>query len=133
MVAVAALVRDTSGRVLLQKRVDHRIKEAHEKWEFPGGKIDFWETPVEAIVRECKEEIGCDIEIKRLLPVIQSKIWKGKDARLYHVVLLSFEAQIVHGKPTPCDVKVSEVRWVKREDVAKYDTLEGIDELVGLV
>lgn len=31
-------------------------------WEFPGGKIEEGETLEEAIVREIKEELNCDIE-----------------------------------------------------------------------
>ena len=71
--AVVGLIRDRTGKILLQKRVDPNIPGTHEKWEFPGGKIEFGEMPQDALTRECREEIGCVVKIQRLLPVVQSK------------------------------------------------------------
>lgn len=46
------------------------LKSAHrDHWLLPGGKIDQNESPVAAAVRELKEELGLELEIKRLLAV----------------------------------------------------------------
>lgn len=60
----AAIVRDSSGRVLLSKRPEH--KHQGGCWEFPGGKLERGETPARALVRELKEEL--DIEVSSCLP-----------------------------------------------------------------
>ena len=35
-------------------------------WEFPGGKVEPGETPAEATVRECREEVGLIVAVGRL-------------------------------------------------------------------
>lgn len=59
---VAAIVLfNTSGEVLLQKK-DMRYPWFPGKWCLFGGSIEDGESPLEAIQRELKEELGCDFE-----------------------------------------------------------------------
>ena len=43
----------------------------HTNFGLPGGKIDKGETPVEAIIREVKEECGMDILPEELVPIFE--------------------------------------------------------------
>lgn len=63
--SVALAVIEDQGRILIQKRPD--AGHLGGLWEFPGGKIKAAETPLEAVVRECLEEIGCDFESRKVL------------------------------------------------------------------
>lgn len=36
-------------------------------WEVPGGLVELREPPREAVARECREELGIDVEVGRLL------------------------------------------------------------------
>jgi len=58
-------MQDASGRVLLAQRQPG--KHLAGSWEFPGGKSDPGEAPVDALARELREELGIVIESARPL------------------------------------------------------------------
>ena len=60
-VSSGALFSDDDGRVLL---VDPTYKDF---WNLPGGGVDAGETPLQACVREVREELGLTPPIGRLL------------------------------------------------------------------
>ena len=37
-----------------------------EYWDIPGGSVEDFETPVEALIREAKEEVNLDVEVNKL-------------------------------------------------------------------
>lgn len=62
---VAGVLRDASGRILLAQRPAG--KHLAGLWEFPGGKCDDGELPIDALARELREEIGIVVESARPL------------------------------------------------------------------
>jgi ADP-ribose pyrophosphatase YjhB (NUDIX family) len=64
--AVAAVVRDAAGRVLLCQQ-----SQGHRLWGLPGGRIRNGESPVHAVIRDIREETGVDIEIIDLVGLYQ--------------------------------------------------------------
>jgi ADP-ribose pyrophosphatase YjhB (NUDIX family) len=63
----AVIIKD--GKILLIKRT----KSDLVYWVIPGGGVEMGETNKEALIRECKEELGVDIEVKDLISEIVSK------------------------------------------------------------
>ena len=64
---VVAVIVGPKNKVLRCQRIDH------DGWQFPQGGIDQGESPLEAVLRETKEEVGLeeqDIEI-----IFETKDW----------------------------------------------------------
>lgn len=58
-VLAALFEEDGEARVLLTRRASHLRSHTHEV-SFPGGRLDDGETPVDAALREAREEIALD-------------------------------------------------------------------------
>ena len=56
----AGVLQDENGCVLIARRRAGSHLEGW--WEFPGGKMETGEEPLEALVRELDEELGITIE-----------------------------------------------------------------------
>ncbi len=109
---VAALCRDDAGRILLtQRRADQPMPL---KWEFPGGKVEPGEAPVDALAREIAEELGCDARVGRIDEVV---FHAYADFDLYMLVY----ACVLVGTPRP--VEVADVRWVPPAELGRYEVL----------
>lgn len=56
--AVAALIEDDAGRILLTRRAR---EPARGLWDLPGGFVNPGETAEDAVAREIKEELNLDV------------------------------------------------------------------------
>jgi 8-oxo-dGTP diphosphatase len=65
-VLVVAAILAREGRVLLTRRAEG--KHLAGLWEFPGGKVEEWESPETALAREIREEL--DLEVAALSPFV---------------------------------------------------------------
>lgn len=68
-----AVISDELGRVLMLK-----ASYGHLGWGLPGGALDPEETIHEALIRECKEELDCEIEVQYLSGVYYHKAYNSQ-------------------------------------------------------
>ena len=109
---VAALVRE-AGRVLMSRR---RADQAMPNlWEFPGGKVEPGEHPEAALIREVREELGCDVVVEGIHEVV---FHAYEEFDLY---MLVYATRVVGG--TPRAIQVAEVAWVPTAELPALDLL----------
>ena len=86
--------------------------EFKDGWEFPGGKIEPGETPQEALVREIKEELDIEIEVKDFLETVEY------DYPDFHLSMDCFFCSIRSGEMV-----------LKEHEAAKWLTVETLDSV----
>jgi 8-oxo-dGTP diphosphatase len=109
---VAALVRDGTKILMSRRRPDQPMPNL---WEFPGGKVEPGESPTDALAREVREELGCEVAVGRIHEVV---FHAYPDFDLY---MLVYEARVVSG--TARAVDVAEIAWVEAARLPELDLL----------
>lgn len=104
VVVVAAAIHD-GDRLLAAKRISPPVLAG--RWELPGGKVEPGEEQREALIRECREELGVDV-------VLYDQIggdWPVIGFAGGHAVLRVWRAAIVAGEPS-VGVSHGALRWL---------------------
>jgi len=116
MVGVGAIiVRD--GKILIVKR---KSEPGKGKWSVPGGLVKLGETVGQAVIREVKEECNLDVEVDRLIDIVDSLTKDEKGNIKYHFVILDFSVKLKGGKLKAGD-DAKEAKWVPLQEVEKYN------------
>ncbi len=108
-VAAALIRRD--GRFLACRRPPEKARGG--LWEFVGGKLEPGETGREALVRECREELGIEIEAgDEFMQLVH-------DYPDLTVELTLYKARIAQGEPKL--MEHTELAWVSPTEIDKYE------------
>ena len=94
IVGVGAVIFD-GARVLLIKRAHEPLKG---EWSLPGGAVDVGEALHAAVVREVREETGLDVEVDRLIEIVE-RITRDDAGRVqYHFVIADYLCRPTGGR-----------------------------------
>ncbi len=121
------LVKD--GKILMVQRDEEECEDAHMKWEFPGGKVDFGETPEQAIEREFKEETGIEVKAVKLMPYVQTVYWDyewGKQQTICFIFICEYVKEVEYVK----DHHVNKIAWYTPDEILKLQSLPGTEEII---
>lgn len=106
---VAALIWE-GDRFLACQRPAHKARGL--LWEFVGGKVEPGETHEQALVRECREELGVTVAVgERFLQVVHE--YPDLTVRL-----TLFRAAIAEGVPQK--IEHADLRWLTVEEMDAY-------------
>jgi 8-oxo-dGTP diphosphatase len=119
IVVGAAIVHE--GRVLAACR--SAPAELAGGWEFPGGKVEYGESETDAVVRECREEMGIEVAVGRLIGT--QPITDGGVLRVYL-------AEHLLGYPEPRQDH-GEVRWLAADELNSVDWLPADQPMLAAV
>jgi len=113
MAVVVGTVIVAGDAVLAQQR-DWPV-DAAGRWEFPGGRVEPGETEPEAVVRECREELGARVRVGARI---------GPDVPLPNGWTLRIYTAVLAGDERPVAREHRAVRWVTAAELADLDWLE---------
>ena len=116
---VAALVWDDDKFMICQR-------PAHKKrgllWEFVGGKVEAGESKEAALIRECREELDVEIEVK---DIFMDVVHNYPDL-LVHLTL--FNSTIKEGTPKLLEHK--DIKWITPEEIGDFEFCPADEEIL---
>jgi A/G-specific adenine glycosylase len=107
-VSIAVII--DQGRFLIQKRPSKGHLAG--MWEFPGGKIENGETPSQAVIRECREELNTVVRIIKKLKTVSHTYTHFK------INLHVFLCGIKNSRPK--GMKQQPIQWITVDQIEIY-------------
>lgn len=107
---VAALIWQDEKFMICQ-RPAHKARGL--LWEFVGGKVERGEAKEEALVRECREELGISLSVGDAFMQVEHE-YPDLTVRL-----TIFHAFIADGEPQK--LEHNDIRWITPQEIPNYD------------
>ena len=116
---VAALIWD-GDRFLACQRPAHKARGL--LWEFVGGKVEPGETKQEALIRECREELGVTVAVRDVF----MEVTHTYPDLTVHLTL--FDAAIAEGVPQK--LEHNDIRWLTVGEIDQYPLCPADEEIL---
>ena len=116
---VAALIWD-ENRFMICQRPENKTRAF--EWEFVGGKVEPEETKEQALIRECREELGIEIEV---YDIFMDVVHEYPDITVH---LTLFNAAISDGVPQK--LEHNDIQWITPEEISDFNFCPADDEIL---
>lgn len=119
---VAALIRENGKFMICQRPVN---KTRALLWEFVGGKVENGETKEQALIRECREELGVTVDVK---DVYFEVVHEYPDITVH---LTLFNAEIAEGVPQK--LEHNDIKWITPSEIGNYAFCPADEEILNKI
>lgn len=123
---VGAIIIDSDKRILVAQRPYSEVAYKSFKWEFPGGKVEEKETPQEALEREIREELDCDIIVENKLGNLEY------DYPDFQLEMSLYICRLKEGS-IPKALEHNQIKWISLEEFDTLDWLEADYKILPLI
>lgn len=120
---IAAALIQKDGKYLIGQRPQGKPQGGY--WEFAGGKLEPGETPSQALVRECREELNVLVRPGRLVKTIR---YQYPDRQ---VTIFFLQAALLKG--TPQALAHHRLAWVSPKEFEHYAFCPANQEILELL
>ena len=110
MVEVVAALIWENDKFMICRRPAHKSNAL--LWEFVGGKVEPGETKEEALVRECREELGVTVSVGNAFTDV---VHEYPDITVH---LTLFDATIADGVPEK--LEHNDIKWITVDEIGEY-------------
>lgn len=91
-------------------------------WEFVGGKVEAGETKEEALIRECREELGVTVSVGEIFMEV---LHEYPDITVH---LTLYNAVISDGIPQK--LEHNDISWITPSEIGDYDFCPADEEIL---
>ena len=131
-VSQKAIIFNKEGKFLTLQRTNTAPSNPN-KWDLPGGDLDFGEDAIKGITREIKEETG--LEIENIKPFdVESHINNKNEFWVTIAYTAKIKSDKIHPDRNFCRVKLSfehnDFKWVTKEEFLKLESSEKLKRFV---
>ena len=129
ILVVSVILINQANEVLLQKRPKGKTFSGF--WEFPGGKIELYESSEKALIREIKEELNIELNLEDLI----NFSFVSHEYKDFFLLMPVYITKKWYGKINPMDNQ--KIVFYKAEDLKNIKIVEAdltlIDSLIKLL
>lgn len=112
-VVLAAIQKENKFLLTLRSHHEPGDEELAGLWQLPGGGLEFGETLEEALLRECREEVGIDVIIQSVVPHVETLVRTG-----WHGIFIPYLCAVKDSsQPVVINEEADEYGWYTWEEI----------------
>lgn len=120
-VAVGSIIEQNGKILLVQENMP--THPDHMKWNQPAGWLDIGENPIDAAIRETKEETGLDFKPTGLLGIyslVRNDMTSERGTP--HAIKIIFRGEITSEEIDFDKEEINDARWFTPEEIYSMDS-----------